>query len=197
MAMARTPAPDTRDRNLDAVTPLFYGRGVRAVGMSEVVAAAGCGKNLLYSHFPSKDDLAAAYLERFRTVLDRAAEDAVRAAGDDPAERLVALVGEVAERVHDPRSRGCPFRNHLTESTDHDALPARLCRDYLADSRERIRGLATALGVADPAGLTDRIALVLDGLHAGAAHGAGGSAGATAVALAREAVQRAVADGRR
>jgi AcrR family transcriptional regulator len=192
--MARTPAPDTRERILDAVTPLFYERGARAVGMSEVVAAAGCGRNLLYGQFPSKDDLVAAYLDRFRAARDQAAADALRRAGDDPAAQLVALVEEVADRIREPYFRGCPFRNHLTDCTDHESAPARVARDHLAESRARIDRLVEALGVTDPVGLADRVWLVLDGLYAEAARREGARTGTTAVALVRESIERASTD---
>jgi AcrR family transcriptional regulator len=191
--MARTAVPGTRERILEAVTPLFYGRGVRAVGMSEVVAAAGCGRNLVYRHFPGKDDLVAAYLQRLRETLDRAEQDALRRAGDDPRDQLLALVAGVAERVADPASRGCPFRNFLTEWTDHDSAPARVAREQLAASRARVDRLVGALGATDPAGLADRVWLVLDGLYAGAARGPDPRRGAAAVALVGEIVDRATA----
>jgi AcrR family transcriptional regulator len=164
--------------------------------MSEVVAAAGCGRNLLYGQFPSKDDLVAAYLDRFRAARDQAADDALRRAGDDPAAQLVALVGEVADRIREPYFRGCPFRNHLTEGTDHESAPARVALDYLTDGRARIDRLAEALGVPDPVGLADRVWLVLDGLYAGAARREGERSGVTAVAMVRESIDRASADRR-
>ena len=39
--VSRPPDPTVPGRVLDAVTPLFYDRGVGAVGMAEVAAAAG------------------------------------------------------------------------------------------------------------------------------------------------------------
>ena len=188
--MPRRPLPGARDRILDAAGALFYARGVRAVGMSEVVEAAGCGKNLVYRHFPSKADLVAAYLGRFRAARERAADDAV-AAAPDPAAQLVALTAEVADRACTPGFRGCALRNHLVEFPDADDAASRVAHAYLAASRARVAASVAALDAADPAGTVERILLVLDGLHARAGRPADPAAARAAVDLVAEIVERA------
>jgi AcrR family transcriptional regulator len=79
--VARREDPEGRERILSAATALFYGNGVRAVGMAEVIAAAGCGKNMLYRHFPSKAALVAAYLRRVRAEREESTTRALAAAG--------------------------------------------------------------------------------------------------------------------
>ncbi|NIH88365.1 TetR/AcrR family transcriptional regulator [Amycolatopsis granulosa] len=189
--MARTAAPDARERILDVAGALFYTEGVRAVGMSRIIAEVGCGKNLLYAHFPSKTDLVAAYLGRFREWRDRAEEEALREAGGDPAERLVALVAEIAARLRRPDFRGCPFRNVLTEFPGGDDPAVRIAREYLDRGRELVGRLAGETGVPDPAGLADRVWLIIDGLYAS---GFPGRAAAVAVGMTREAIATARAD---
>jgi AcrR family transcriptional regulator len=191
--MARTAAPDSRERILDAVTPLFYEQGVRAVGMSRVIDAAGCGKNLLYAQFPSKSDLVAGYLTRFRARRDRDVEQAVSAAGPDPDARLVAIVAEIAARTAEPAYRGCPFRNYLTEFPHSDDPPHLVAREFLRTSRARIDDLVGQLPVADGRELADRIWLILDGLYAAAAHPLHERAGEIAVAFVRDLLDRALA----
>jgi AcrR family transcriptional regulator len=188
--MPRRPRPGARDRILDAAGALFYARGVRAVGMSEVVEAAGCGKNLVYRHFPSKTDLVAAYLGRFRAVRDRAADDAVAAAAG-PAAQLVALTEEVADRACAPGFRGCALRNYLVEFPDADDAASRVAHGYLADSRARVVAAVAELGVADPPGVVERVLLVLDGLYARAGRTADPAGTRVAVELVAEIVERA------
>ena|SRR5689334_6437480 len=191
--MPRRPQPGARDQILDAAGALFYTRGVRAVGMSEVVEAAGCGKNLVYTHFPAKVDLVAAYLERFRSWRERAADEAVAGAAD-PAARILALTAEVARRAAAPDSRGCALRNYLTEFPDSDDAASRVAHDYLRDSRARLAALVDRLETADAAAVTDRIWLVLEGLYAvGTRRGVAG-VGGTAVDLVKEIIERATPD---
>lgn len=58
---AKVPA---RERVLETAGGLFYRYGFRAVGIDTVIAKSGVAKMTLYKHFPSKDALIAAYLER-------------------------------------------------------------------------------------------------------------------------------------
>jgi AcrR family transcriptional regulator len=168
--MPRRVKPGARDRILDVAAALFYGRGIRAVGMQQVIDEADCGKNLLYQQFPSKTELVAGYLERTRQEWDRQADSAAREAGADPAAQLMALIGVTADVVRAPRYRGCPFRNFLTEFPDHDDPAGRIATAYLRDTRAQIDTLVRRLDVAEPDVLAERIWLVLEGLFAAAAH---------------------------
>jgi AcrR family transcriptional regulator len=140
---------------------------------------------MLYRHFPSKGDLVAAYLERFRARRERAAERAVRHLAD-PAAALVALTAEVADRVGTPGFRGCAVRNYLTEFPDSHDAAGRVAREYLRDSRARLADLVARVDVADPDGVAERIGLVVEGLYAGAARPTETRAPRTAVALVEE-----------
>ena len=162
--MARPPAPGTREVILTAAAGLFYEHGVRAVGMAQVVDTAGCGKNLLYRHFPSKAELAAAYLRLVRAERERSVIEAMRWTSS-PAERLIALVGEIAETMRRPGYRGCAFRNYLTEFPGEDDEPARVAKDYLAGTRAEVDRLVEESG-GDPV-LADRVWLVINGLYGG------------------------------
>jgi AcrR family transcriptional regulator len=186
----RRPTAGARERILDNAAALFYARGVRAVGMSEVVEAAGCGKNLLYTHFPSKVDLVTAYLERFRARRERAAERAI-GSRDDPAAQLVALAAEVAGRIGTPGFRGCALRNYLAEFPDDADEASRVARTYLSNSRAQVAALAGRLDAADPAGVAERVWLVVEGLYASGARPRGGAEARTAVALVEEIIARA------
>ncbi len=63
--MATLPAkPSMKDRILETADRLFYLQGIRAVGVDTIAAEIGISKRTLYNHFPSKDALISAYLER-------------------------------------------------------------------------------------------------------------------------------------
>src|SRR5215468_5729616 len=59
------PPPRAADRIKSTARELFYREGIRAVGVDEIVTRAGVTKPSLYRTFPSKDELAAAYLRDY------------------------------------------------------------------------------------------------------------------------------------
>ncbi|MGY0006061.1 TetR/AcrR family transcriptional regulator [Micromonospora sp. I033] len=181
--MARTATPGSRERILRTAGELFYRHGVRSVGMNQVIDAAGCGKNLLYTHFPSKDDLVAAYLRACRRERERAGAAATEGLPDDPAARLRALVAEIAATATRPDFRGCAFRLYLAEFPGDAGEPGRVARDYLRDTRAEIDALVARLDVTDPGRLADRIWLVVEGLYGSAGRPDGTAAAETATGL--------------
>jgi len=63
--MSRWPAKEAmQERILDTAGRLFYGQGIRAVGVDTIAAEIGISKRTLYNYFPSKDELIVAYLSR-------------------------------------------------------------------------------------------------------------------------------------
>jgi AcrR family transcriptional regulator len=85
----------TRDRILDAATDLFGRRGVDAVSLDVIAAEVGVAKQTLLYWFPSKDDLVQAVLVAAAHELSVMIDAAVRAANDDPLDRIEAVVRAV------------------------------------------------------------------------------------------------------
>lgn len=98
--MATRPASshrrgDTRERILESATILFGTRGFDAVSLDQIAAEVGVAKQTLLYWFASKDDLMQAVLANMATELTVVVEAAMRAASDDPLDRLDAVVHAV------------------------------------------------------------------------------------------------------
>ena len=84
--------PSRREQILQAAARLFAERGSRAVGVDDVGAAVGVTGPAIYRHFASKDAMLAEMLLRISERLLAGGTAVVRAAGDDPAAQLRALI---------------------------------------------------------------------------------------------------------
>lgn len=90
----RADAARNRRRVLEAAAALFAERGVDAVSMDDVVAAAGVGKGTLYRRFGDKSGLAAAVLDERERDLQAAilSGPPPLGPGAEPGARLAAFV---------------------------------------------------------------------------------------------------------
>lgn len=99
------------DAILDVAESLFYTRGISAVTMREVRAAAQVSLKRLYREFGSKEDLVTAYLtRRDGWWLGSLREHLSRAEPTTPA-RLQALFEWLASWFSSPGFNGCAFVN--------------------------------------------------------------------------------------
>ncbi|MEY9933445.1 hypothetical protein ABH926_008100 [Catenulispora sp. GP43] len=110
----------------------------------------------------------------FRAII----ETAVAAAGPDPRDRIIAVFDAAYGEIAAERFQDCTMMRALAEFPDPE-LPAHrnavAGKDWL---RARLGELTGALAVEDPAGLADRLTLVLEGMLAsGHALGPDGPAG--------------------
>ena len=172
-----------RERILETAFRLFYARGIRAVGVDLIIAESGVAKATFYKHFPAKDDLVVAYLDRVDGIWSGQLYDAAAAAGPDPADQLVGLFDALASSCRTDGYRGCAFINAAAESMPGTPVHERTVahkRDVLA----WVRGLAAETGAADPDGLARSLTLLLDGGLASGALDADPAAAAQARASA-------------
>ncbi|HEY8527063.1 MAG TPA: TetR/AcrR family transcriptional regulator [Acidimicrobiales bacterium] len=112
----RPPRRETRDRILDAAMDVFAEDGFGGATISEVERRVGLavGTGSLYRHFPSKEALLKAAVDREVTRLraEMAAAQAALPPSDDPTERRMRLY---EQRLHDFRRFGRLFRLMLNE----------------------------------------------------------------------------------
>ena len=111
----------TRDRILDAAQQIVLERGFAATSVDAVLAAAPATKGAFFHHFPSKNDLGRALLERYAAADERMLDDfmaAAEAETDDPADQLVAFVRHFEQAADElaPNQPGCLFVSFIYES---------------------------------------------------------------------------------
>ncbi|NKX54166.1 TetR/AcrR family transcriptional regulator [Arthrobacter mobilis] len=144
------PPAGPRERVLQAAYELFSARGIRDVGVDELILRSGVAKATFYRHFPSKNDLVLAFLQRREEVWTQEVIMASAARrGSTPEERLLAIFDVFGDWFRRRDFEGCTFINVLLEmGPDHPLGRASI--DYLARIREYVSGFAEQAGLRDP-----------------------------------------------
>lgn len=155
-----------RDKVFEVAADLFYRKGVRAVGVEEIVKAAGVAKISLYRSFASKDELIVAYLEERHTAFLSQWDEAFDRYRDDPRAQLRAIMTYLAERTTRGSYRGCPFINFCAEFPDPAHSGRQVARATKQALRERFERIARALAVPRPQRLADGLLLLVEGAYA-------------------------------
>jgi len=167
------------DRISEAALELFYKRGIRAVGVEDVVAQAGVTKPSLYRAFASKDDLIASYVAQFgEGMLERFDKTIAKHPGN-PKAGLLAFFAGMADRAALPAYRGCGVSNAIVEfpSQQHPARAAALANKQAL--RKRLRDLCREMDAKKPKALADGLMLLMEGVFvSGQLFGEDGPAGA-------------------
>jgi AcrR family transcriptional regulator len=174
----RRPAAETREHLLDVAEDLFYRQGIHATGVDAVAAEAGIAPTTLYRLFGSKDDLVAAYVERYATGYRAWIEEITSDPAQSARERILAFFDALTDVTRPETFRGCPFLMALAEYPDPTSAAHVSAQTVKAWVRDKLHALATALPGqtrASVAVLADQLALVVEGLYASIA--ALGSAG--------------------
>jgi AcrR family transcriptional regulator len=154
--MAALPEkPTMNERILETADRLFYLRGIRAVGVDTIAAEIGISKRTLYNHFPSKDELIAAYLaRRFRQP---------PASDKPPVEQILGTFDSLERRFASKDFRGCPFVNAVAELGAEDRAVKKIAVAFKESRRVWFRDLLMRLTVADADDLATQLTLLVDG----------------------------------
>jgi AcrR family transcriptional regulator len=146
----RTGHSEPVDRILATAYELFSHRGVRDVGINELIERSGVAKSTFYRHFPSKDALVLAFLALRDQVwtVDLIVSEA-RRRGTTPEGRLLAIFDVFGDWFQRDDFEACTFINVLLEmGPGHPLGEASI--GYLARIRGHIQALAEEAGLERP-----------------------------------------------
>jgi AcrR family transcriptional regulator len=163
--------PTARERILETAYTLFSQRGIRDVGIDEIIARAGIAKATLYRHFASKDQLVVAFLERREqcwTLQFVEAEAKRRAA--TPEEELLAIFDVFDEWFRREDFEACSFINTLLEMrAGHPAGKASIY--HLENIRSLVRRMAENAAMPDADSFARSFHILMKGSIVSAAAG--------------------------
>lgn len=144
--------PSAKERIDRAAYELFSRSGVNAVGVDAIVAHAGVAKRTLYKHYPSKDELALAFLRRREKLWTGAwlqAEVELRAGGE-PRERLLAIFDAFDRWFHRRDFEACSFVRTLLEFEKPEHRVRKAAARHMRTIHDFVAGLAAATGLRNP-----------------------------------------------
>ncbi|OBB35722.1 TetR/AcrR family transcriptional regulator [Mycobacterium sp. 852002-51961_SCH5331710] len=164
--------PSARERLISTSYELFTHRGIGDVGVDEVVARAGVAKATLYRHFPSKDDLVLAFMDRraemwTTEVIDRQPTERTK----DPKEQLLAMFDVLDEWFHRRSDyEACSFVKVLFEVGAQGRV-GKACITHLDNIRDILRERAERAGLRDAKEFAWSLNILLKGSIVCAAEG--------------------------
>ncbi|HET7329084.1 MAG TPA: TetR/AcrR family transcriptional regulator [Nocardioidaceae bacterium] len=180
----RPRSSPARDRLIDTAYELFSTRGIRDVGIDELIDRAGVAKATLYRHFDGKDDLAAAFLaERERRWTVDLVQAGALSRGETPEDQLLAIFDVFDDWFHRADFDACAFITTLLEMRADHSL-GRASITHLATIRGFVTQLAQQAGLSEPETLAHSWHLLMKGSIVAAAEGDHQAAG-RAKAMAR------------
>jgi len=166
MAGAKT---SVKDRILQTALPLFAAQGFRATGIDRIIAVSGVAKASFYRHFPSKDDLILACLERWHVSHFAALKIRVDAA--EVKARPLAVFDALAVLAAENAFRGDLLIAVMVEFGQGQAASAELVRSARRQLREWFEQLLAEADFSDMAEvLSHEWLLLYEGAMVGALH---------------------------
>ena len=130
------------------------------MGVDTLAAEIGISKRTLYNHFPSKDALIVAYLQRRLRLMPTSTRP--------PARQILEDFERLERTFAGDGFHGCPFVNAVAELKEPDHAAAKIALTFKEMRRQWFCELLKRAGVADPDGLSLQLMLLLDGAIAAA-----------------------------
>ncbi|MCG2623769.1 TetR/AcrR family transcriptional regulator [Arthrobacter sp. I2-34] len=163
--------PDPHTRILVTAYELFSHRGIRDVGVDELIRESGVAKATFYRHFASKDALALAFLQRRDELwMMGSVVPAARRRADEPEEQLLAIFDVYDEWFQHDDFEACSFVKVLLEmGAEHPLGKASI--EYLGKIRQQVRILADEAGLRDSLAFSRSWHILMKGCIISAAEG--------------------------
>jgi AcrR family transcriptional regulator len=153
-------------RILETASVLFYGEGIRTVGIDRLISESSVTKATFYKHYGSKDRLILLYIEGRHTA-EVARLEALVEASKTPLDAVRAVMDSVVTDIASPGFRGDAFLNAAAEFSE----ATHPVRSVVLRHREWLTGFLVELlqdaGHRMPGDAADDLILARDGAMSG------------------------------
>ncbi len=136
MTINPLPASRPRERIIETASRLFFRQGYCSTGINQIISESGVAKASFYSHFPSKETLAIAWLKQREEVWIRQLKERIaqHASAD---RRIAAMYSMWYDQIREEGYRGCGFINMAGEFSNEESPIRAVVRDH----KNRVRQL--------------------------------------------------------
>jgi AcrR family transcriptional regulator len=135
-----------RDRILKTACALFNEYGVNTIGIDRIIAESSVSKRTFYNHFPSKNELIAAYLESKDWLRFSDLDKYVSRMKGNPRDEILVIFDFLEQWFSEKDFNGCAFSRGLSDFNNEDAKPLRAIVDlHFAHWTEFIKERLTKL----------------------------------------------------
>lgn len=155
------PELSARDRIVQTAHDLFYREGIRATGIDRIIEQARVTKVTFYRHFPSKNDLVAAYLDYRHALWMDWFVEALGRCPRNPTFPLAPVVLVLREWFNTPSFRGCAFINGVVELDGVGSWVAEVSLRHKRDLMDAIAELVPTGALS--ASVAEAAAMAVDG----------------------------------
>lgn len=151
----------TSEKIAESALQLFYRQGYHGTGVEQLSQEAGVTKKTLYRHFPSKELLIEAALERRDVAFMARLEDALAAV--EPKARPLAYIDFLEAWASAAGFHGCAFINASAEYADASEPPHVLARRHKQKVMATLERVCKEAGSNQPAA-AEQLFLMGEGL---------------------------------
>lgn len=159
------PSPK-KEQLLDTAEDLFDRYGFFGTGVDRVIAESAVARMTLYKHYPTKNALVRAVLERRDTRQWRVIEDEAARLTAEGAHPLLSLFDGLALWLEKYAAQGCLLLRAIGEYSSHDVAVAGEAAFRKKKSVAVFTRHLQALGVTDAAARAEHLALLFEGAAA-------------------------------
>lgn len=159
--LKRSQGQTARERILHTAHDLFYRDGIRATGIDRIIEQAHVTKVTFYRHFPSKNDLIAAYFDDRHQQWMKWFTAALASAPKNSEFLLGPVLFALKDWFDAPDYRGCAFINGVVEL---DGVGAWVSEVSLRHKQDMVKAIAALLPPAkERARIAQTAAMAIDG----------------------------------
>jgi AcrR family transcriptional regulator len=149
-----------REKIILVAGKLFYAEGYRAIGVDRVIAEAEVAKATFYKHFPSKDDLIVAWINK--------AEESSKKnfPAQDVAEPLFTYVDAMIDIAQKSWCLGCTYQGSAAEFADPGHPVHAAAIGVKNRVIEELEARAALQGLVESQAVAEKAFLLLEGIWA-------------------------------